>query len=122
MMTDRYSTCHYAKVMFSEITVKTMPPKHEEVSRCSWCGEPCDLVISSSMLGHDLELTLRRWKDGDCSLDDMFGRVNTELNRSWLRAFEPAAKTLQAGSEPKYIERPDYMDWQLNDGADHATP
>jgi hypothetical protein len=82
--------------------------------RCSYCGEKCSIVPQPHTLQHDLELTLRRWKDGDCTLDDMFARVNKELERSWLEAFGAAALTLQTGT-PKFVRNPGMIDWQEAD-------
>jgi hypothetical protein len=90
---------------------------------CSWCGEECELVPMAHTLQHDLELTLRRWKDGDCTLDDMFARVNKELERSWLEAFGAAALTLRTGT-PKFVRKPGVIDWQEADDpvTDLAAP
>ena len=104
-MVARYSDCHFAEVMPNSYAV------NDHGARCSFCGEPCELVDMPLALGHDLELTLRRWKDGDCTLDDMFDRVNKELERSWLQAFRAAAKTLQGNKLPKYELLPGNFDW-----------
>lgn len=101
-MSTRYSTCHFAEVMFGWKQAKHLGGERKETIRCSWCGKVCDLVPPEKTLMHDLELTLRRWKDGDCTLDDMFNRVDSELYRSWYEAFGTAANTLQAKSKAKY--------------------
>ena len=104
-MVTRFSTCHFAEVMQDMYGAVVSP-------RCSFCGKKCDLVPMPHLLDYDLELTLRRWKDGDCSLDDMFNRVNTELERSWLEAFQAAAEILQGDGDAKYIRKPGVADWE----------
>lgn len=109
-MVTRYSQCHFAEVMNNRAYTKTMTPQYIEVTTCSWCGKKCELVPMPFTLREDIELTLRRWKDGDCSLDDMFDRLNKEYRRAWNEVFEIAEKRLRRG-KPKYV-RPDYsMVW-----------
>lgn len=95
-MITRYSTCHFAPTM--EVESNNMIVGE----RCSFCGEDCHLVPMPFTVQHDIELTLRRWKDGDCSLDDMFDRLNKEYRRAWNEVFEIAQARLQGKKKPKY--------------------
>lgn len=98
MSVASYSNCHFAEIMY------------DEFNACSYCGESCHPIPMAHTLTHDIELTLRRWKDGDCTLDEMFDRVNKEFERTWQEIFEVAKEQLQTG-KPKYEYRIDQMDW-----------
>lgn len=113
-MITRYSNCHFAEVMKSRFIAKHIGAEPQEAIRCSFCGEACELVPQPLTLEHDLELTLRRWKDGDCTLDDMFNRVNTLLERSYRGAFDTAKETLQAGGTPQYTLELMTMEWKTS--------
>lgn len=111
-MSVRYSACHFAEVMPESLIAKYIGAEREHYYRCSFCGEVCELVPMEHTLEHDLELTLRRWKDGDCTLDEMFDRVNKELFRSWNEAFKTAASTLQSKGKTKYKLNMNRLDWE----------
>lgn len=110
-MVLRFSTCHFAEVMDEWIIAKHIGAERQQVLRCSFCGKMCELVPMEHKLEQDLELTLRRWKDGDCTLDEMFNRVNKELFRSWDEVFETAAATLQAKGKPRYTHDLASLSW-----------
>lgn len=109
MSRTRYSDCHFAEVMFDGLGIVVADA---ESTKCSFCGEPCQLIPMALNMEHDLELTLRRWKDGDCTLGDMFNRVNTELERSYLQAFGAAAKTLRGNERPMYKLDRGTIEWK----------
>lgn len=105
-MIIRYSTCHFAPTMEEVLHDLVMG------ERCSFCGEPCHLVPMPFTVRHDIELTLRRWKDGDCTLDDMFDRLNKEFHRAWNEVFEIAQGRLQGKKKPKFEWEPKTMSWK----------
>lgn len=101
-----YSDCHFAETMSGYITIKSIGARREEIVRCSFCGNRCGMIEGPLALNADVELTIRRWSDGDCSLDDMFLRINKELSRSWGIAAQAARTALQAGGEPEFSMNP----------------
>ena len=97
MSCSLYSDCHFASLTEKDL--------------CSFCGDDADVLRGALTLEHDLELTLRRWKDGDCDLDSMFGRINTELQRSYDVAFHQAQERLQAEGTQVYQFDPSKLEW-----------
>lgn len=102
-----YSDCHLSPVMYSEDWSES-----SFMGECSFCGRGCRQIAFPDNVNHDIELTLRRWKDGDCSLDDMFGRLKTEYKRIWGSVAEPAREKLCKGQNPMYAWNPAIMDWE----------
>ena len=109
------SKCHFAEVMEETIMGKHLGAKPEYLYRCSYCGNKCSYLVNISTVGLDLELTLRRWKDGDCSLDDMFDRLRKELDRVYSSVVDQMRLYLQKGS-PKYKYELNTVRWvKVND-------
>lgn len=99
------SDCHLADVMERDddfIQPKYLGARREYIQRCSFCGEVCKPLSVTFGVGHDVELTLRRWKDGDCTLDGMLDRLRTEFQRAAMSIVEPLRERLQDGGEPKF--------------------
>ena len=109
-MITRYSICHFAIVMKIEGDYTGIL----RIEKCSFCGKECYLVPMPFIVHHDVELTLRRWKDGDCTLDEMFDRLNTEYRRAWNEVFEVAQRQLQENKESKFVYYPEQMTWRLS--------
>jgi hypothetical protein len=104
-MVTRYSQCHFAEV-FEDTRLNEGKPLYK-VFRCSWCGkENPELVPMSSVTTSEIEVVLRRWKDGDTDFNAVVEKLDAWLEGSWLTAFKAAQSSLQQGTA-KYI-RPGY--------------
>jgi hypothetical protein len=104
-MTTRYSACHFA-----EITDKPN-------LRCSHCGEICVPIPMPPTVGYDVELTLRRWKDGDCESNLMLNRLIEEYCRVWDSVFSLARDALRRNEKPVYVRKFGDVEWHRADDA-----
>lgn len=109
---NSYSDCHL---------YETMPEDDINSSfmvRCSFCGKGCKMVRLPDNIGYDVELTIRRWADGDCSVDDMFERIKTEYRRIWNDLSGNVKPHLTNGGRPQYEYNYDKLAWERTESID----
>lgn len=97
------SKCHLAEVMNSE------PSSY--FADCSFCGKRCETIVKPSGVGYDVELTLRRWKENDCSTKEMLERLSTEYERIFNSVAIPTKAVLTRNKAPKFIYSPSRLDF-----------
>jgi hypothetical protein len=98
------SVCHLAEIMSDGIE------KHD--GKCSFCGKESESVLD--FVGeYVFELTVRRYKDGDVSYDEVSQAFQSAIKESRDKVIEPLQKRLQRQSKPKYKYIVDRMRWGL---------
>lgn len=98
------SVCHLADIMddFDE--------KHQ--GKCSFCGKDAE-PISNFVGEYVFELTVRRYKDGDVTYEEVSDAFNSAIREARSKIIEPLQKRLQRQSKPKYKWVVDQMRWEL---------
>lgn len=79
--------------------------------RCSWCGKttvPLSPVIN---IGYDVELTLRRWKDDDCTSEEMLERLTKTNGYNFESLLEQLIPKYRKGDQPKLEYSFELMQW-----------
>lgn len=102
-MAKLVSKCHLADVMNSG--------SFSFFADCSFCGKRCETIEMPSGVGYDVELTLRRWKENDCSTKEMLERLSTEYERIFNSVAIPTKAVLTRNKEPKFIYSPNMLDF-----------
>lgn len=93
------SQCHLASVM--------------ESHQCSFCGEQC-LTWCYPEVGYDVELTVRRWADNDCTTEEMMTRLRDELHKVSRSLIDVVKPYLEGDEKPKFKYKPEKMEWVDN--------
>lgn len=107
----QYSACHLALVMDDP-----EDPSSPGVKRpmCSFCGKKWPKMLEEPMMRHDVELTFRRWKEGDCTSQQAFDRLQIELMRVFDQTLDLVTPQLQGDEEPLYKYSFERLEWLPN--------
>lgn len=94
-----FSDCHLAEVMDDPDD-----PSSEGMKRpmCSFCGKKWCEIISEPSVSSYIELSIRRWGDGDLPFRELIKVIQDEYKTNFWNATHHTRKQLQKGKKPKY--------------------
>lgn len=107
-MISRYSDCHLAEIMDD-------PEDFGGAKRpmCSFCGKKWPEIVQERGVDGNLELALRRWKDGDMPTKDLIAYIQNEFDLDFWNITKHIRKQLQKRKKPMYTYSVDRMKWEL---------
>lgn len=111
MINYQYSDCHLAEIMEDPEDVSSPGMRRP---MCSFCGKKWPEIIKApQVLTEDIELRLRRWKEGDMSTRDLTNFLVSVQEAIWRRVADRVRPHLQGKKKPLYTLDALSMSWKL---------